>query len=278
MNPAPPRLSAPLLALAGGLIASISAVCGVGGGIFAVPTLHYLFGMPLKRSVATGLCLVWSVASFSTVTEFLQPDSALLWGVIVLLIAGVLIGTQIGYELARRLPTRTLKGIFCVGLALGGARILAGSGGFVATLPAAQELGIRGSLTVFGIGLGAGVIVPMLGVGGGLVIVPALLIGLPQVGLLGARATSLAAAVVSSSRSLWLYQRDGMVDWRTGGWFGSGAAAGAVAGVFIVHREGGASIGKVLLGVVLLFAALRFGLDLLRSGTEENGVDRSDPG
>ena len=265
MTSARPVAPGPALMTVGAAIAAVSAMCGIGGGIFAVPVLHYVFGVPLKRAVATALCLVWFVATSSTVTELLHEDGALYGEVVGLLICGVLVGTQLGYELAKRVPTHALKGVFCVLLLGAGVRILAQSGGFEA--PPAEELhlGLRGALTVAAIGVGAGVIVPLLGVGGGLVVVPALLVGLPEVGLLGARAASLAAAVVSSSRSLWLYRDDEMVDWRTGLWFGAGAAIGGAVGVLLVHREGGASTGKVLLGAVLVFAAARFGWDLVRS-------------
>jgi uncharacterized membrane protein YfcA len=256
--------SGPVLVVCGALIASVSAMCGIGGGIFAVPVLHYVFGVPLKRAVATALCLVWFVAVSSTATELLHEQSALFGEVIALLVAGVLIGTQLGYEVAKRVPTRHLKGVFCVVLLLVGARILVGAGS--EGLPPADSitLDVPGALTVGCIGIVAGIVVPLLGVGGGLVVVPALLLGLPQVGWDGARATSLAAAVVSSSRGLWLYHQDEMVDWRTGAWFGVGAAAGAVAGVQLVHRPGGDDVGQVLLGVVLVFAAVRFGLDFAR--------------
>lgn len=251
-----------LLVPGGALIAAVSAMCGIGGGIFAVPILHYVFGVPLKRSVATALCLVWCVALSSTVTEFFHEESALYWNVISLVVGGVLVGTQIGYEIAKRLPTRGLKAIFCVVLLAVGGNILASSGGAEPTAAEAISMDTTRALQVAGIGLGAGIVVPLLGVGGGLIVVPALLFGLPEVGLLGARATSLAAAVVSSSRSLWLYHEDKMVEWGTGIRFGLGASVGGAAGVHLVHRPGGAAIGKVLLGVVLIFAAARFGWDL----------------
>ncbi len=251
--------------MGGAVIASVSAMCGIGGGIFAVPVLHYVFGMNLRRSVATALCLVWCVAASSTVSEALHSESALYWDVIAILAAGVLVGTQLGYEVAKRLPTRGLKVIFCLVLASVGGRILAISGGAAVPAPETMNLDLGGALFVGGTGLVAGIVVPLLGVGGGLIVVPTLLIGLPSLGLLGARATSLAAAVVSSSRSLWLYNKDQMIDWRTGAWFGVGAAAGGALGVTLVHRPGGASMGKVLLGVVLLFAAARFGWDVLRT-------------
>ena len=48
----------------GVVISLLAAVCGIGGGLFAVPILHYAYRLSLKASVATSLALV--VVSTST--------------------------------------------------------------------------------------------------------------------------------------------------------------------------------------------------------------------
>jgi len=253
------------LVLAGCAIAALSSMCGIGGGLFAVPALHYLLGLRLERAVATSLCLVWCVALSATVSEALHPSGALYPRVIAALIGGSLLGTQLGFRLARRLPTRTLKAVFCAVLVLAGARVLALSGGEHASPDASFVAGTADLAISAAVGLAAGVAVPLLGVGGGLVVVPALLFALPQVGFAGARAAALAMAIVSASRSLWLYHGQGGIDWPRGLRFGLGGAAGAVAGVQLAHL-GGAALGEGLLGAVLVLAAARFGWDALRAG------------
>ncbi len=241
-------------------------MCGIGGGAFAVPVLHYLFGVPLKRAVATVLCLVWCVSISSTATEALHSSSALNLEVVACLVAGVLAGTRLGFELIKRLNVQRLKLLFCVlFIGLGVHAALNGGAAPVNADTEGFELAVSQVWVVVAIGLLAGILVPMLGIGGGLVMVPALDLVLPGIGFLGARAASLATAVVSSSRSLLLYRKTGWVDWRVGRWFGAGAAAGAVLGVQLVHLEGVASVGRSGLGGILLFAALRFGLDSWRA-------------
>jgi len=105
------------------LVASLCSMCGIGGGVFAVPILHYIYGIPLKRAVATVLCLVWCVSMSSTVTEAVHPDSALNLKVVAFLITGVFFGTRIGFELAKRLPVLRLKFIFCLLFAAMGLRL-----------------------------------------------------------------------------------------------------------------------------------------------------------
>ena len=259
----PPRA---ILVGLGLLVASLCSMCGIGGGVFAVPILHYLYGMPLKRAVATVLCLVWCVALSSTVTETLHPEPALNLRVVAYLVGGVLVGTRVGFELAKRLPVLRLKFVFCILFAAMGLRlVVSGTPVPEPSVTGGFELALSQVWIVVVIGFGAGILVPMLGIGGGLVMVPALDLALPGLGFLGARAASLATAIVSSSRSLLLYRKSGLVDWRVGGWFGLGAAVGAMLGVQAVHLEDVTAVGRSGLGIILLFAASRFGLDCWRA-------------
>jgi len=256
------------LFVGGILIAAISAVCGIGGGIFAVPTLHYIFGVPLRGAVATGLCLVCASATTATVSEWLHPDGAIFPTLVLALVATALIGAQIGFWISKRLGTRALKAIFCfvmlgVGLRLIFMRpetstILAEPDPQFVLTPAAHGFAAL-------VGLFAGIVVPLLGLGGGLIVVPALLFGLPEVGFLGARAASLGMATITSVRSIWLFSKEGVIEWRLGIWFAVGATLGAASGVWLVHLHGAAEVGQVLLGIVLCIAATRFGLDVLRT-------------
>lgn len=105
------------------------------------------------------------------------------------------------------------------------------------------------------IGLVAGVVAGLLGVGGGALFVPALTIGL-GLSQLDAEATSLLAiipvALVGAARQ----RSHGNVDLRTGVVLGVVAVAGAVAGVAIANAvpERGLEVG---FGLFLLFVAGR---------------------
>lgn len=254
------------LALCGVAISTLAAPCGIGGGIFGVPLLHYGFRVPLRNAVATTLCLVAATALASTVSEALHPAGALFWSLIGTLVVTSLVGAELGFAVARHIATRPLKALFCVVLAAVGLHlILSGATGEPVPPDPAEGFhpGLGEHLLVAAFGVGAGIVVPLLGVGGGLVVVPALLLGMPELGYLGARATSLAMAVAASARSLWLYQRAALVDWRAGAAFGLGGLIGATAGVYLVHLEGATAIGQLLLGGVLCIAATRFGADTL---------------
>ena len=105
------------------------------------------------------------------------------------------------------------------------------------------------------IGLVAGVVAGLLGVGGGALFVPALTIGL-GLSQLDAEATSLLAIIPVAFVGAVRQRSHGNVDVRTGVVLGVVAVAGAVAGVAIANAvpERGLEVG---FGLFLLFVAGR---------------------
>lgn len=249
------------LLVAGFFIAAYGAMCGIGGGLFAVPILHYVFKRSLKSAVATSLCLVSVSALSATVIESFHPENALRWSLVAVVLGTALLGTQAGMWIARRLATRALKVVFCVVLGAVGLKLILASSAVNGAVIAGFAPDTGAYLVAVVAGVFAGIAVPLLGVGGGLVVVPALLFGLPEIGYLGARATSLAVAAVTASRSVWMYGRDGLVDWWSAKWISGGALFGAVLGVELVHLPGAPELGRTLLGVALCLTAARFGWD-----------------
>ena len=253
-----------LLILSGAAIAFVGAVCGIGGGLFAVPLLHYGFKLPLRRAVATSLCLVAANAVASTTAELLHEDGAFLWEVVVPLIGGALVGAQFGFIASRRLPERALKGLFAAVMLAAGLR-LALSGDIPAEsadFHQGYDLARAGMVAL--VGILAGTVSPLLGIGGGLVVVPGLLLLIPEIGGLGARAASLGVACVTSLRSLQLYARERSVELGVAPWFVAGALLGASLGVQVVHLDGVAAAGRRLLAVIMVVTAWRFVRDARR--------------
>jgi uncharacterized protein len=114
------------------------------------------------------------------------------------------------------------------------------------------------------IGLVAGVVAGLLGVGGGALFVPALTIGL-GLSQLDAEATSLLAIVPVALVGALRQRAHGNVDVRTGVLLGLVAVGGAVAGVVIANvvPERGLEIG---FGLFLLFVAWRVVVRAVGSG------------
>ena len=242
-----------------------SSLAGIGGGLFAGSILHFLCGFELRRATGTALVLVWATTFAATVTESTQAASALDWSAIAALVPGVLVGAQLGFIASERLPDRALKAVFAVCLLYGSFRLIAGGGA-----PAGGALGLdeasgwQRAAIAFVVGVGGGLATPVLGVGGGMVMVPGLLFGV-GLGFDAARASSLAAGCVSSTRSLVLKSRAGRVTWRFGLYLGAGALLGSAAGVTAIDGNPElVEVGRWILAGVLGFIGLRFLRELLR--------------
>ena len=106
------------------------------------------------------------------------------------------------------------------------------------------------SLWLLLLGLGAGAYSVLVGTGGGVILVPTLLIFF-DMELEMAPGTSLALVAINSVSAAAVYYRSGLVDLRSGLLFASAAVPGAVVAPFAVESVGGGTF-KVLFGLVLL--------------------------
>ncbi len=113
-------------------------------------------------------------------------------------------------------------------------------------------------LKALGIGLAAGVFGGMFGVGGGLIVVPALvlLLGFDQYRAAG---TSVATIVASSSAALTSFAIDDAVDWRAALFLFAGAGVGAWFGARYIERVPQYMLTGVFAAFVT-FAAVRMWL------------------
>ena len=119
------------------------------------------------------------------------------------------------------------------------------------------------ALLAVAVGLAAGTVSGLLGVGGGILFVPALTLVL-GLGHLDAEATSLLAIVPVSALGAWRQHRYGNVRLRDGLLIGVLALAGVAAGVVIANAvpERGLEVGFA--GLMLFTAA-----QLVRRGLQE---------
>ena len=105
------------------------------------------------------------------------------------------------------------------------------------------------------IGLLAGFLSTLLGIGGGLVVVPLLHYGL-RFGFLEATAVSLLAMAIQTPVGLWTHHRRGAVDWRLGGLLALGGLGGVLAGHWLQPQVAVPHL-KLLFAALMLVAAWR---------------------
>lgn len=165
-----------------------SGLFGVGGGSIIVPALVLVAGYGQKLATGTSLTAVVPISAAALV-GYLGADSVdLLRGGLISL--GALMGALVGTRLMRRSADRWLQVGFAALLVATSLRMLLGEP--VTTGAGPPDAAAVAALLVLGVA--AGVLAGLFGVGGGIVIVPALtlLAGLP---VAVAKGTSLLAIV-----------------------------------------------------------------------------------
>jgi uncharacterized membrane protein YfcA len=205
----------------------VLGLLGSGGSILTVPVLVYLVGEPEKVAIAESLAIVGAIAAVGAVPYARQRRVD---GRSVLLFGGPgLVGASLGAVLSRAVPGAFQLALFAVVMLLAAWRMLRGAG--------VREGGAggRAPAAVAALGLGVGVLTGLVGVGGGFLIVPALvlLVGLPMRAAVG---TSLAIVALNSATGFATHVGGGLaggaVDWRLVGAF----AAIGIAGSLLGHR------------------------------------------
>ncbi|NOZ51940.1 MAG: sulfite exporter TauE/SafE family protein [Gammaproteobacteria bacterium] len=112
-----------------------------------------------------------------------------------------------------------------------------------------------------GVGVIAGIAAGLFGVGGGLIIVPALLVlfhylGIEDHSMQLAVGTSLATIVVTAIVSTVAHQRQGAIEWPVFWHLSPGIVLGTVAGAYLASHLPG-QVLKVVFGVVVVIIALQ---------------------
>lgn len=205
--------------LAGGL----AGLFGVGGGILIVPGLVLISRMGQRRAHATSLAAIVPIALAGVAGYAL--DGAVDWPAAGLLAAGSVAGAAIGTRLLRTLPEVVLGRAF-------GAFMLASAIAFLFHLHGGAG---RGALDVslvallVGAGVATGVLAGVLGVGGGILLIPVLVLGfgLPDA---VAKGTSLAVIIPTALAGTVRNVRAGLTDVRAALIVGLAGVASAFLG------------------------------------------------
>jgi uncharacterized membrane protein YfcA len=250
----------PVSAFAGGAtIGTLGGLIGLGGAEFRLPLLIGLFGFPALEAVilnkAMSLVVVASALPFRAAIVPFSTIGAH-WSIVANLLAGSLAGAWLGAGWAIRLKSETLYKIIAAMLVLiAGVLLLwhdaVGSGHALVTGPAQIAAGIV-------VGFLIGVVAALLGVAGGELLIPTLLL-LFGVDIKLAGSLSLAVSLPTMLIGFARYSRDqSFAVLGRNPLFAIVMAAGSIGGSFIGGRLLGlvpSSILLPLLAAILLFSA-----------------------
>lgn len=243
----------PLLGLAAGLA---SGLFGVGGGAVIVPGLVLVVGLAEHAAFATSLAAIVLIAPAALASFVLE--GTVNWGAAGVLLAGGTVGALVGARLVAGISGALLRKAFAALLLLVGARLVLGVG----LAAGGAEVGLTpGRLAgLVTLGLVAGLVSSALGVGGGVVLVPALVL-LFGVAQHLAEGTSLAVIAPTALIGAWRHGRRGATDWRLGLVIGAGGVVGGLFGAQLALALPAAALGR-LFGAFLLVTGVR----MLRGG------------
>lgn len=238
----------PVTAGAIGLVAGIfSALLGVGGGLLMVPAMVHLLRVRQHRAHGTSLVVILPTA-IAGVSQYAR-EGHLDWRIALYLAIGGVVGAMYGAKMANRLQAPELKRVFGVFVILVGMVMVATPGRYGGTADGLLGRGAAAAVILL-VGVVAGVTSGLLGVGGGIIMVPAtvFLLGLSQH---EAQGISLAVIIPVAFSG-------GLIHYRKGNVIPSLAlplACGAVIGAYVTAHWVGRIEGptlRLLFGIFLI--------------------------
>jgi uncharacterized membrane protein YfcA len=242
-------------------IATLAGLIGLGGAEFRLPFLISMYRFGALEAViinkAMSLVVVASALPFRTGTTSVAAIAGQ-WPVIVNLLAGSLLGAWFGASWATRLRSETLYRFIAVLLVAMAAVLLIGHGAGDAGHPM-----FGGSLQMIAgviAGFAIGVVASLLGVAGGELLIPTLIL-LFGVDVKLAGSLSLAVSLPTMLVGFARYSRDStFAVLRRNGRFVAAMAVGSVVGSFIGAKLLGIVPGSVLLPIlaaILLLSSVK---------------------
>ena len=247
----------PLIAigLAAGLL---SGLFGIGGGTIIVPALALWLGMPQRLAAGTSVAAILPAAAVGAISYAVQGNVD--WTAALCLTVGIVAGAQLGTYLLARLPVSALQWAFMVFLLV-----------VIVTLwfvvpQREDEIGINllsAALLVL-TGFITGVLSGVLGVGGGVIVVPVLMFFFGANDLV-AKGSSLVMMIPGSISGTIGNMRRNNVDMR------AALAVGIAASVCVPFSSVLATLlepflANVLFSLYILFIVLQMLVRKLRDG------------
>ncbi|MBM7059674.1 sulfite exporter TauE/SafE family protein [Pseudomonas sp. UL073] len=239
----------------GALLGVLLGLTGAGGSLVALPLLLSLH-LPLRDAIGVSLAAVALTALIGAVPRARQGQVH--WRSVLLLSVSGLPGNACGQWLGHFVPEALLIIGFCL-LVLWSAWRMWRS----AALPRGGQGPLR-SLPLVGIGLGVGLLSGLMGVGGGFLVVPALLWFTP-LSMLAATATSMAVIAVVSGGGFLLYLSAAQPSPLLLGGLALGGGLGVLLGNQLAHRLGGPVLQRIF-AVLLVATSLSLAAQKLFGG------------
>ena len=215
--------------LLAGVVGLSLGLLGGGGSILAVPIFVYVLGYEAKAAIAMSLAVVGFTSLAAAIGHWragnVDVRVAAIFGPVAMA------GTYAGARLATLVSGSFQLGLFAAVMLVSAVFMFRGSS---PRLAAAPEPGPMPILLIVLEGLFVGVLTGLVGVGGGFLVVPALVL-LGKVPMRVAIGTSLVVIALKSASGFAGYLDQVEVPWMFMGTFAAVAAVGAVGGSWLIR-------------------------------------------
>ena len=234
---------------------TVLTIAGVGSAFIVIPTFYWL-GIPLTEAMAIGLLLNAVSMTFAS-ANYIRYNLVLFRTAVPIILLAVLF-SPLGAYTTRYFPKNILILLFVLFLVFAASMML-----FYKPKKKKDGQPDRGKelKTGIGLGIGAGYLGGLLGVGGGNFIVPALVwLGVDPK---KASATTAFIVVFASLAGFFGHAATGSVNWNLLAFAAIGSVAGALLGSWLMQKKLDAGQVKKIIGAVLYVIAAKMAWGLL---------------
>ena len=234
-----------LVGLAAGFL---SGLFGIGGGLLIVPALVLVLHFDQRLANGTSLAAILPISAASLVTYWAHDNVD--WPAALALSIGALAGAIVGTKLLRTIPVRVIGIVFVVLMLATAVRLF-----IPFDADGRGSLGVVDVVALVAVGLLAGTLAGLLGVGGGIIMVPAMIVlfGITPV---VAKGTSVAVIIPTSVMGTLRNRKHRNADLRAAAILGASGIVSAIAGGTVADRMGD-TLSNVLFAALLLIVSAR---------------------
>ena len=246
-----------VLGLASGMLVGFSlGLVGGGGSILAVPLMVYVVGVP-EPHMAIGTSAIAVAANAAVNLSNHARGGTVMWSCALIFAAAGMVGAFGGSILGKMVDGQRLLALFALVMIVIALLMLKTRSRI--GLPDVK-VSMSNMPAIVSLGLATGTMSGFFGIGGGFLIVPALMLatGMP---IMNAVSSSLVAVTAFGLTTAASYAWSGLVSWALAGLFVAGGIAGGLAGTraarHLAERRGALNIvfAAVIIAVALYMLA-----------------------
>ncbi len=240
-----------------GLLAGLlSGLFGVGGGTVIVPLLVLFLHFNQRLGAGTSLAAIVPTATVGVISYAISGSVA--WIPALILAAGAVVGAQIGTRLLPRISQTALRWGFVGFLVV----VIVSLFLVIPSRDAEFELHLLNGLALVGVGVVTGILAGLIGVGGGVIVVPILMLAFGTSDLV-AKGTSLLMMIPTAISGTIGNLRNRNVDLVAAGIIGVSACATTALGAWLATLID-PLVGNILFAAYLVVIAVQMAVKAVR--------------